>query len=381
MLDRMLTAGRASFILGGQWGSEGKGASAAFVAAQLAGKGRMFDIVTTNAGAQAGHTSVHNEKKRVAYHLPTAALIAADYVKAGKLASLPMIYLNAGSIINPEILEQELADAGFGQQSNFFIHPNAAVITEEDIASEGAPNSAQTAIASTRKGVGTALANKILRRSKTAKDHPFLRQFVAPTDLNVHCAQGQSVLVEVPQGIGLSIDGPFYPYCTSRNCTIMQAMSDAGLHPDFFGMSMLVMRTYPIRVGNIIDNVGLHTDGTPLLKELGQSGGCYADQKEISWNQLKVPPEITTVTKRIRRVFTFSHIQLMDAMRLTRPNIVHLTFCDYPELIPGYIRNIVLNVSTFAQRLNIGSPQMLYQYGPSTGDTVYKLFKKEASCD
>lgn len=356
MFSTMMRAGRAAFIIGGQWGSEGKGASAAYLAAHFAKQGKMWNIVTTNAGAQAGHTSVHLGKTRVAYHLPTAALIASDYVKAGELRSLPQIYLNSGSIINPVILERELTEAGFGQQSNFFIHPNAAVITDDCIAVEGHRDSAQTKIASTRKGVGEALARKVLRYGMIAKDHPFLKQFVSVIDLNTVCRIGGSALVEVPQGISLSLNSDFYPFTTSRNCTLGQAISDADLHPQFAGDTMLVLRTYPIRVGNIVEND----------KELGHSGGHYRDQQEISWNTLGVAPEITTVTKRVRRVFTYSRLQAWRAMRMTRPAVVHLTFCDYPEVTPGYLDSIIDDLLEIAQMEDMPPPRFLFQYGPST---------------
>lgn len=358
-LDSFCRPGKADFLVGGQWGSEGKGAAAAYLAkalVELGAQRHMYDIVTTNAGAQAGHTSTHNGKTRVAFHLPTAALIAQDY------GIRPLVYLNAGSIIDPQVLEDELRDAGF-TPGQFVIHPNAAIITDGCRAAEGDRQSAQTKIASTRKGVGEALARKVLRYGLTAKDHPFTKQFVSREFSLSHALKnGASVLVEVPQGIGLSIDGPFYPHCTSRNCTVMQAMSDAGIHPSFYGASMLVLRTYPIRVGNIVE----------AGQELGQSGGHYPDQREISWNELGVRPEITTVTKRVRRVFTFSVDQMRDAMALTRPDVVCLTFCDYPGANrSGITEQIHYAAASVGMK---GPPTVLYQAGPTTDDVSDYLY-------
>ena len=353
--------GKASFVIGGQWGSEGKGASAAVIADQLQKRGEAFDIYTTNAGAQAGHTSIHRNQKRVVFHLPTAPLIA---MQCGA-APCP-IYLNAGSIIDPAVLEQELKDTGllrlldgFG---GFFIHPNAAVIEQHDRDAEGETHSAQTKIASTRKGVGNALSRKVLRSAKLAKDHPYLKQFVWTLDLNADMARGASVLVEIPQGIGLSLNGPFYPHTTSRDCTVMQAMNDAGIHPAYYGKSMLVLRTYPIRVGNVKTNV----ENDMGWKEMSfSSGGCYPDQQETSWEAIGVPAEITTVTKRIRRVFTFSLEQAEHAMRMTRPDVIHLTFCDYPGVNVSWIASRLIDLAT---KIGLPWPEILYQYGPSTDD-------------
>jgi adenylosuccinate synthase len=97
MLNDFLRKGGASFLLGGQWGSEGKGAAAAFVATHLNNVDKGFDIVTTNAGAQAGHTSTHKGVTKVVFHLPTVSLYRPCTT-----------YLNAGSIINPDGLRDEL---------------------------------------------------------------------------------------------------------------------------------------------------------------------------------------------------------------------------------------------------------------------------------
>lgn len=365
MLENFRQPGKASFILGGQWGSEGKGGSAALVAQVLARRGETFDIYTTNAGAQAGHTSLHMGHKRVVFHLPTAPLIAAHEPLSGNgNCSQPFsIYLNAGSIIDPVVLEQELRDVAQNADfdiKRFKIHPNAAVIEQQDRDAEGAADSAQTKIASTRKGVGNAQARKILRSAKLAKDHLYLKHFIGIRDLNEDMARGLSVLVEIPQGIGLSLNGPFYPHVTSRDCSIMQAMNDAGIHPHYYGKTMLVLRTFPIRVGNVGEN---------------SSGRAYADQWETSWDALGVPPEITTVTKRVRRVFEFSVTQAEHAIRVTRPDVIHLTFCDYPTAFPDLLTVDLLRI---CQRVGIPVPQFVYQWGPSTDDASISPFREHA---
>lgn len=346
--------GKASMIVGGQWGSEGKGAAAAHVARQTVSERHcFFNFVTTNAGAQAGHTSIHNGIKRVVYHLPTAPLVARD---CGWTVQ-PIIYLNAGSIIDPDVLRTEL-DINKIVLDRFFIHPNAAVITDDCREAEGRVDSAQTKIASTRKGVGEALSRKILRGGLIARDHEYLNRYVRRIDLNSHLTKGDSVLIEVPQGFSLGVNGKFWPHCTSRDCTVQQGLSDAGIHPSFLGPVMMVIRTYPIRVGNIHNN-----DGT----ELGNSGGHYHDQREMTWDQLGVQAEITTVTGRIRRVFTFSRSQLIDAMSTLRPDVVYLAFCDYMKTPHAVylMQEMVLDV---ARIVHMPAPEVLFAYGPTTDD-------------
>ena len=381
MLQHFRKPCKASFILGGQWGSEGKGAAAAFTALKCGD----FDIATTNAGAQAGHTSTHNGVTKVVFHLPTYALYQPAFT-----------YLNAGSIIDPVGLLRELDENPQIVKNGFAIHPNAAIITQECKDAEGRDDSAQTRIASTRKGVGEALSRKVLRSGVLAKDlktagswwttKPVstLHNFVRRLDLNDEMRKGKSVLVEVPQGHSLSIDGPFYPHTTSRNCTVMQGMSDAGIHPSFYHRSMLVIRTFPIRVGNIERPVGQDGCGTGYEK-IGYSGDCFPDQWEVSWEQLGQKPEITTVTKRVRRVFTFSEEQVMQAIAQTRPAVIYLTFCDYLPFTPAetaremqsdqhkYAKAMVAKLREMCAR--VGSicndgPEILTQWGPTTADVI-----------
>jgi adenylosuccinate synthase len=351
MYDNFLRPGKASFLIGGQFGSEAKGAAAASLAAELAKNGMGYDICTTNASAQAGHTSIHNDIKRIAFHLPTVALVQQQ-----ELTKRPIVYLNAGCAIDVEILRTELWEYGV-DLTKFFVHPNAAVITDDCKMAEGRSDSAQTRIASTRKGVGEAIARKVLRSGGIARDNPVLRPFCRELDLNAEMHTGKSVCVEVPQGLSLSLNGHFYPYCTSRDCTIEQAMNDAGIHPYFYGASMLVIRTYPIRVGAIVQ------DGV----ELGQSGDCYPDQREISWEELGQPAEITTVTKRVRRVFTFSYQQLTEALARVRPEVVFISFCNYVHNRDELVELIGF-IKSRANRIGMAWPEIVLEDGPTTAD-------------
>lgn len=342
--------GYASFTVGGQWGSEGKGAAVAWLADLVQRNGCKFDVVTCNSGAQAGHTSIHNGVERVVFHLPTAPIVAPG----------PITYLNSGAIIDPKVLMHELDQNPSITTHGLRISPNAAVITDDCRQAEGRDNSAQTKIASTRKGVGEALARKVLRSGAIARDTPELRPFLRRMDLNGEMLRDASVLVEVPQGFGLSLNGEFYPYCTSRDSSVMQGMSDAGINPRFVGATMMVLRTYPIRVGNIADGDG---------NEIGNSGGYYPDQTEISWEKLAVRPEITTVTKRVRRVFTWSQEQVATAMMANQPDLVYLSHCDYFD---NFVEvNMLLDrihaAATWAGKTLAGTA---CSFGPATSDVV-----------
>lgn len=348
MLDNFARRGKTSFVLGGQFGSEAKGAAIAFLATKT---NQRFDIVTTNNGPQSGHTSIHNGVKRVTFHLPTYPLLRPAFT-----------YLNAGAVIDVDILVQELETNPQIIKQGFAIHPNAAVITQDCRDAEGRDDSAQTKIASTRKGVGEALSRKVLRSEYLAYNNPFMPEMLQPyvkrLDLNRAMGAGQSVLAEVPQGHSLSIDSQFYPYTTSRNCTVAQAMSDAGIHPSFYHRSMMVIRTFPIRVGS--------------LSEQNHSGPNFPDQHEISWDELGVKAEITTVTKRVRRVFTFSEQQVREAIVQTRPAVIFLSFCDYlpnRELAKVAVNKLRQICNELGSICNDG-PEILTAWGPTTADVI-----------
>ena len=126
--------------------------------------------------------------------------------------------------------------------------------------------------------------------------------------------------MEVPQGFELSLNsGLSYPYCTSREITVEQSMSDAQVHPSLLGEVYVVIRTFPIRVGNIVENG----------KVVGYSGPFASDTEEITWESIGVPDEYTTNTKRKRRVSTFSISSYRNMIDRLRPDKLFLNFTNY----------------------------------------------------
>lgn len=338
--------GKAHVIIDGQFGSTGKG----LLAAYLAGL-QPLDVCTTNASANAGHTTVlESGEQFVCYHLPTAGVIQAHST----------IYLNAGSIIDPDLLEREIAALGVSA-ARVRVDPNAAIIRPEDRRTEGVASSPATRIGSTQKGVGEALVRKARRTDDaTAGQCPELLPAgvrVERIDLNERLRSGETVMVEIPQGAGLGINTTyFYPYCTSREVSVMQGLADAMINPEHLGEVIMSFRTYPIRVGNIYGAGG---------EMLGYSGPGYSDQKELDWDDLGVTPEITTVTKRVRRVFDWSSTQIRHVFDINRPTIVFLNFCNYLKS-PHDLRYRVNDITRHARR----DIKMLFGFGPKVSDIL-----------
>ncbi len=335
--------GKISFICDGQFGSTGKGLAASYLASL-----NDANIAITNASANAGHTWKHNGKKGVTHHLPTWSVI-----KKGTLS-----YICAGAIVDPELLVKEIISNGVSKPM-VIVSKRAAIISEQHKNAEMNENSSNTKLASTRKGVGEALASKIKREyGSIARDSAYLLENginVLDYDVVNLLDTGLSAVCEVPQGFSLGINnGLSFPHCTSRECTILQAMSDLGVHPHYLGEVMMVVRTYPIRVGNIVNNDGV---------VIGDSGPCYPDQTETTFDDLGVAPELTTVTKRVRRIFTWSFAQYYAACKINRPTQVLLTFCDYVK-DEEYLQNILF------ESKSIGFPITHISFGGDVLDVV-----------
>ena len=110
-------------------------------------------------------------------------------------------------------------------------------------------------------------------------------------------------------------------------------MDYMAIPPKLVGDVYLNLRTRPIRVGNYVNEDGV---------QQGYSGDFYSDSKEITWEQVAqeagmpeneavklAERERTTVTKRIRRVATFSFIGLKDAVRTNGATKLVVNFIQY----------------------------------------------------
>lgn len=295
-------------VVDGQFGSTGKGVLAAWLAEQAVLRGVKFQGVISNAGPNSGHTFYDGNTKHVLKQLPTFAV--ASYLIG---ESIP-VFLSGGAVIDPEILTDEaICYPGI----EIWVHPAAVVVDQSDKSAEHSGSVA--AVAGTRSGTGAAIARKVLRDPSAVFGAYFLDNFL-PANIKMGWPIGAAQVMEFPyfmeisQGFSLGINQGFYPKTTSRECTVSQGLADAGLPPHSIEKVYLSMRTFPIRVGNV--------DGY-------DSGGGYSDQREINWSDIGVEPELTTVTKRPRRIFTWSDTQALAAMMANQPDFVFLNFMNY----------------------------------------------------
>lgn len=332
----------AYVLVDGQFGSTGKGLLASYLAEAT---GHDYNVVVSNAGPNSGHTSYFHDEKIVLKQLPTFAVMDRRYQTSDE--PLP-VYLSAGAIINPEILNAEADKHGVA----VFLNMNATLIRPEDVLAEGSGSVA--AVAGTRQGVGAALARKVLR-DPTAVVSSWEGRWSPNIDLVDGAAfdwARMTAFVEVSQGFSLGIHSQFYPKVTSRECTAAQALADARIPPQLLNAVAMVIRAHPIRVGNF---------------EGHSSGDCYPDQQEISWDEIGVDAELTTVTQRVRRVFTFSSLQYREALLANRPALIFVNFMNYIRDLDDR-RRFAGKLIAYAEATLGYSPQFLWGYGPKNED-------------
>lgn len=294
-------------VVDGQFGSTGKGALSAWLSEQ-AFRERKFYFAGSiySGGPNSGHTCYFEEKKIVLKQLPTFSVYMSHYNLV-----LP-VYLSAGAVIDRDILKKEAEEYS---DIPIFVHPNAAIVTDEDRKAEETGSIAE--VAGTRSGTGEALVRKIRREPRAIARNSLGNIATNVVLLNHRIKAGErAYFMEVSQGFSLGINSQFYPKVTSRECTVMQGLADARIPPRHLARTYMAIRTFPIRVGNV--------DGY-------SSGDWYFDQSETTWREIGVTPEITTVTKRVRRVATFSVEQFFEACWANDPDFVFISHMDYLE--------------------------------------------------
>ena len=363
---------RFNVVTDGQWGSCGKGMVTSALTAVF-----KPEVMSTTNMANAGHTAVNeNGEKWVAKALPSGAIMG-KWMERYK----PTILVGASAAFHLEQMLKEIGDLDGGTKVE--IHPRAGVITGDHKRAEG---TSTKHVASTMQGCAEMLSDKILRKKglRLAGDYEELKTWTNDfTDSLIRrwWDLGVTVLHEGSQGFSLDINhGSHYPQCTSRGTTATQNMADMGVCHQMVGDVYLVIRPFPIRVGNVYE------DGV----EVGNSGGAYEGQAEITWQEVAkrsgmpaeeaeklLERELTTVTKRLRRVFEFSDVQVRKAARINGATKIALNFANYVDWECSGCRrwnDLPQRVMEFVQRIQnvTGVPVEMVGTGPKYGDVCWR---------
>ena len=292
-------------IVGGQYGSEGKGNICAKIA-------RDYGALMRIGGPNAGHRVFAPPYKYVQLPSGTGSNEEA------------LVLIGAGSTLWLPTLLKEIHDHGL-TGDRLAVDPQAMVIDDWDRRAE---EGGLTSIATTKQGVGAASARKIANRGdppmlgptvKLARDVPELAEYVRNVreELDRVYRKGRRVLLEGTQGTALSIHHGPYPHVTSRETSVSGCLADAGISHFRIARVIMVVRTFPIRVG-------------------GPSGWMG---RELKWQDVSersgipvedlVEAEKGTVSNRLRRIAEFDWGQLRRATELNGATEIALSFVDY----------------------------------------------------
>lgn len=330
---------KVDMIVDLQFGSTGKG----LIAGYLAEKDGYDTVVTCNM-PNAGHTYIDSKGQKMIHKVLPNGIVSPN---------LRAVMIGPGAVFDPARLMKEIDGArsmGYLHGVEIMIHPNATILRPEHTAQEQATLSG---ISSTMQGSMAAMTHKMSRPLVDApiavNDYGQLMGMVCThEEWRDAIESAENILAEGSQGYSLGINTEFYPFTTSRDCTPSRFLSDMGIPHNLLRRVIGTARTYPIRVGNTAD---------------GHSGAHYVDQVETSWAELGQPEEKTTVTQRVRRVFTFSMEQIKEAVFYCAPDEIFLNFLNY--MTPN-------NASSLASQIEAatGVAVRYSGHGPAFGDVI-----------
>lgn len=295
-------------LVGGQFGSEGKGHIAAYLA-------REYDVLMRVGGPNAGHTVAGPKGKYVYCQLPS-----------GSADTNADILIGPGATLDVPRLLKEIEDCKI-DANRLYIDPQAMVIEEEDKEEE---KRLVEQIGSTGSGSGAAAARRIMGRlnteiaTKLARDNDELEPYVHSTQdrLRKAFAKGQFVLLEGTQGSGLSLYHGHYPHVTSRDTNVAGCLAEAGIPPGRVRRVLMVIRPMPIRV----QNPDKDRESGPLKHEVTTdeiADAAGLDRKEV------YKTEHSSRTNKPRRIGWFDWERFRVACALNAPTDIVLTFADY----------------------------------------------------
>lgn len=287
-------------VVGGQFGSEGKGKVTAIRALESANP-----LVVRCGGPNSGHTVNVGDRRVVLRQIP-----------AGVVNPNAELLIAAGCVVDVDLLATEVAELAI-PRDRVVIDPRAVILETTDAPGEDA---LAARIASTASGTGNAIVRRIQRGAdvrlagSVARLREIARVECVATLLHSGVDQGRDIIIEGTQGFGLSLlHGTEYPFVTARDTTAAAFISEVGISPRDVHSVEMVVRTYPIRVG-------------------GNSGPL---PNELTWERIaqlsgapNAVPEYTSVTRRLRRVAEYDSRLVVQATRYNRPTSIALMGSD-----------------------------------------------------
>lgn len=329
-------------VVGAQWGDEGKGKIIDLLAPHAK------HIVRSQGGNNAGHTIVIGDEEYKLHLIPS-----------GILSSHTQCYICAGTVIDPEVLTQEIKELqarGADLSKRLWISPHAHLILPYHKAVDAAmeKRKGKQSIGTTGRGIGPCycdkanrlgikmgefvrpdLFTKALRSALSIKNEEltnlfdtaaisfeeiyepyhryaeFLKEFVADVEEMIHSAalKKENMLFEGAQGTFLDLSFGTYPFVTSSNTIAAGICCGAGIGPKYIDHTLGVVKAYTTRVGN-----------GPFPSEVKEAEEQFLNHEEAR--------EVGTTTGRKRRVGWFDAVLVKAAVRLNGLDSIAITKLD-----------------------------------------------------
>jgi adenylosuccinate synthase len=299
LLDREHAA-TVDVLVGGLYGSEGKGNVCFHLAPE-------YDLLVRVGGPNAAHK----------VPLPSGEAFTHFLLPSGTTNSQADLLLGAGTVFTLEELFDEIGRCDIWDK-RLAIDPQAMVIEPSDKVAE---QDLRGRIASTASGAGYATARRVMRAPdvRLACDVEELTPYVrASADiLETAYRSHKRILLEGTQGSGLSLLHGKYPWVTSRDTNVAGCLAEAGIAPARVRKVIMVVRSYPIRVGGPSGPLTRELEWEDIDARAGLPIGTLRER------------ELTSKTKTVRRVGEFEWDLVRRAALLNAPTDIALTFADY----------------------------------------------------
>lgn len=340
-------------VVGGQYGSEGKGKISAVIT-----KRENIDICVRCGGPNSGHSFIDESGKNVVLR----------QVPTGFVNPRTRLLIPAGALVDLTILRQEIETLCL-PVSRVGIDERCFIINDEDRENEKRL-CLRERLSSTLSGVGAAQARRALRSESgqlardAIRDYAWLGKYLTDVsaEVNTSLDHDGKVLVEGTQGFGLSLyHSAHYPKTTSRDTTASGFLSEVGVSPRLVTEIVVVFRTFPIRVA-------------------GNQAGPL--KHEITWEQVQKESgfphpveERTSVTNNLRRVGRFDWELAKRATEINRPTRIAINGLDYLDAANRGVRgwnNLTTAARAFVARAEdeLQVPSSYLGTGPSLSEVV-----------
>ena len=306
------TGGKATVLLGSQWGDEGKGKLADVLSGQM-------DVCARCAGGNnAGHTivaDVNGVKTKFDFHLLPSGLVnprCAGFIGSGVVVHVPSFFAELDNI----------EKKGLNCDGRLFISDRAHLVFDFHQVVDGLKEVelGGSSIGTTKKGIGPAYSSKASRsglrvhhlydpelfaskfrklvegrfkryghfeydtEGEIARYRAFaerLRPHIVDgvTFIHTALAQNRKVLVEGANALFLDIDFGTYPFVTSSSTSIGGVLTGLGIPPTAIGDVIGVMKAYTTRVGMGPFPTELHEEIGHHLQEVGAEYGVTTGRR------------------------------------------------------------------------------------------------------